>query len=167
VIGVYRHLMWVGEEKRSPFTESMHDSQHSRSCVGYLRSGAENILEENAIGSHLLSCLLFKKGARSNQRCIREDSKGVDQIWKFENGIRGQSFLKLFVRPRLVFGPDVGHVSGKQGEGLNECGILRNELPEVVCQTDDALERHLCSRCRPFFDGDDMGGLDSDRSFGY
>jgi len=67
----------------------------------------------------------------------------------------------------LVLGPDVGCVSGKQGEGLNEHGILRNELPEVVCQTDDALECHLCGRCRPFLDGDDMGGLDSDHSFGY
>jgi len=67
----------------------------------------------------------------------------------------------------LILSPDVGRVSSKQGEGLNEHGVLRDEFPEVVCETNDALEHHLCGWCRPISDSDNMGGLDSDHSFGY
>ena len=58
----------------------------SWSCVGYLCSGAENIFEEKAIGSHLLSCCCSSKAPEATNEASEKIRKGLAESGSLRTG---------------------------------------------------------------------------------
>src|SRR6267378_250554 len=59
----------------------------SRSCIGYLRSGAENIFEEKAIGSHLLSCCCSRRAPEATNEALEKILKGLTKSGSLRTGL--------------------------------------------------------------------------------
>jgi len=72
----------------------------SQLCIGYLRSGAENILDENAIGSHLLSCCCSRRVPEATNEASEKILKGLTESGSLRTGLE-LKLLEAFVRPRL------------------------------------------------------------------
>jgi len=64
----------------------------SRSCVGYLRSGAENIFEEKAIGSHLLSCCCSRRAPEATNKALEKIRKGLTESGSLRTGFEVKAF---------------------------------------------------------------------------
>src|SRR6267378_625764 len=59
----------------------------SRLWVGYLRSGAENIFEEKAIGSHLLSCCCLRRAPEATNEASEKIRKGLTESESLRIGL--------------------------------------------------------------------------------